>query len=158
MSTPPIPPCTISTGIPPACFYNFGGFAGWLNLNSEYKYLFPELGVPPSSIIYYGPGFNVPLTGYDPADVPLCANVTTLSQNQAFKYNQQLQLFYKVYTYNSNAYVNYINNNTAGPIYYNFFDYKEKNEYNSAVQLVNKLYPFQLMSRIGIKVPFPINA
>ena len=154
MATPPIPPCTISTGIPPACFYNFGGFAEWLNLNSEYKYLFPDLA----------PGRILPMTstlssiGYDPAKVPLCANVTTLSQNQAFKYNQQLQLFYKVYTYNSNAYVDYINNNTAGPIYYNFFDYREKNEYNSAVQLVNKLYPFHQMARIGIKIPFPINA
>jgi hypothetical protein len=152
MATPPIPPTQFApSGIPPACFYNFQGFAGWLNNNSEYKYLFPELGVPPMTS-------SLSSIGYTPEGVPLCATVNTLSQGQAFKYNQQLQLFYKVYTYNSNAYVDYINNNTAGPIYFNFFDYKDKNTYNSAVQLVNKLYPFKMMSKIGIQVPFPINA
>jgi hypothetical protein len=150
MSIPPIPPCTISSGIPPACFYNFDGFAGWLNVNSEYKFLFPEFGIPPMTS-------SLSSIGYDPANVHLCADVNTLSQGQAFKYNQQLQLFYKVYTYNSNAYVNYINNVTPSPIYYNFFDYREKYEYNSAVQLVNKLYPFRTMARIGIQIPFPIN-
>jgi len=91
--------------------------------------------------------------------VPLCSNVTTLSQQQAQQYGQQIQLFQKVYAYNSNAYVNYVTFGTP-PVYYNFATYKEKYEYNSAVQLVNKLYPFQAMANapgVNWQVPFPIN-
>jgi len=47
-----------------------------------------------------------------------------------------------------------------GPVYYNFFSYREKNNYSSAVQLVNKLYPFKAMAQatnLNWQVPFPIN-
>ena len=109
---------------------------------------FPNLVPPTSSLIS---------SGYSPAKVPLCTNVTTLSQQQALQYNQQLQLFYKVYTFNSNAYVTYKNCNTAGPIYYTFRDAQERTQYNSALSLVNKLYPFIAMenaSSINWQIPW----
>jgi hypothetical protein len=148
-------PCTI----PPACFYNQQGLANWLNQNPEYKIPFSYTEAfnflyPP----YYSTilsTFGVP--GYNPIDVPLCSNVTTLSQVQARKYNQQLQLFYKVYTTNSNAYINYLNTG-QGPIYYTFATNQERSDMNSAVALVNKLYPFNAMAEaLGWQVPFPLS-
>ena len=153
MSVLPVFPSTNS--IPPACFYNLQGLAGWLNQHPSYKQFFIGLG-----------GFGiVPMTstlssfGYTYANVPLCTNVQQLSQHQAFQYNQQLQIFYKVYTHNSNAYVNYIENNTPGPVYYTFFDNAERQQYTSAVSLINKLYPFDAMAAaptLNWQVPFPI--
>jgi hypothetical protein len=144
--------------IPPACFYNAQGLAGWLEKNPEYKLSFAYTGAFPFLIpLAFSPS-TFSTIGYDPRNVPLCTTVQTLSQGQAQKYNQQIQLFQKVYAYNSNAYVNYILSGT-GPVYYNFFDYKEKNEYSSAVQLVNKLYPFRAMADaplVNWQVPFPI--
>lgn len=148
-------PCTI----PPAYFYNAQGLANFLNENPEYKipfsftetfrYLYPP---------YYSTilsTFGIP--GYDPVNVPLCSNVQTLSQIQARKYNQQLQLFNKVYTVNSNAYINFVSTGQA-PVYYTFSSFQEKYEMNSAVALVNKLYPFKDMAEaMGWQVPFPIN-
>jgi hypothetical protein len=148
-------PCTI----PPACFYNQQGLANWLNQNPEYKIPFSftetfRFLYPP----YYSTllsTFGIP--GYNPIDVPLCSNVTTLSQIQARKYNQQLQLFYKVYTTNSNAYINYLNTG-QGPMYYTFATNQERSDMNSAVALVNKLYPFNDMAQaMGWQVPFPLS-
>lgn len=145
--------------IPPACFYNAQGLAGWLENHPEYKLSFAYTGAFPFLIpLTYSPS-TFSSIGYDPRTVPLCTTVQQLSQGQAHKYNQQIQLFQKVYAYNSNAYVNYTLSGT-GPVYYNFFDYKEKNEYSSAVQLVNKLYPFRAMAEaplVNWQVPFPIN-
>jgi hypothetical protein len=146
-----------STGaIPPACFYNMGGLAGWLNQNPSYKQYFagyfPDL-IRPEFITS-----SLSSLGYKPENVPLCPLVTTLSHQQAQQYNKQLQLFYKVYTHNSNAYVNYVNTGIA-PIYYTFKTYSEKYEYNSAIGLVNKLYPFNVMaeaSTINWQIPFPL--
>lgn len=157
MSLPQFPS---TNSIPPACFYNAQGLAGWLNMNPQYKTYFAPTGVFP---------FLLPLTfdpstfstiGYNPYTVPLCTTVQTLSQHQAQRYNQQIHLFQKVYAYNSNAYVNYKLSGT-GPVYYNFIDYKEKNECISAVQLVNKLYYFQAMaqaSTLNWQIPFPIGS
>ncbi len=152
-------PAFPSTGaIPPACFYNSQGLAEWLNKNPEYKVPFAFTG----AFQYLYPPNLLPSTfstiGYTAQKVPLCSNVTTLSQKQAQEYGRQLQLFQKVYAFNSNAYVNALANNTA-PVYYNFATYKEKYEYNSAVQLVNKMYPFQAMAEapgVNWQIPFPI--
>jgi hypothetical protein len=145
-----------TSAIPPACFYNMGGLAGWLNQNPSYKQYFagyfPEL-IRPEFITS-----TLSSLGYKIENVPLCATVTTLSQQQAQQYNKQLQLFYKVYTHNSNAYVNYVDTGVP-PMYYTFKTYLEKHEYNSAVALVNKLYPFNVMaeaSTIHWQIPFPI--
>jgi hypothetical protein len=55
------------------------------------------------------------------------------------------------------AYINYISTG-KGPFYYNFRTYNEKNDYNAAVQLVNKLYPFRDMAAAtDWIVPFPIS-
>jgi hypothetical protein len=145
--------------IPPPCFYQPQGLASWLNLNSEYKLPFSYTGAFP----YLFPPSYTPSTAssirYNVSNVPLCSNVQTLSQYQALKYNQQLQLFQKVYAYNSNAYINSLQSSRP-PVYYNFLTYNEKNEYDSAVALVNKLYPFQAMaSAPGVNwfIPFPIS-
>jgi hypothetical protein len=100
-------PCTI----PPASFFNQQGIAGWLEQNPIFKLAFSftetfKFLYPPSYAIIFST-FGVP--GYNPLNVPLCGNVTTLSQIQARKYNQQLQLFQKVYSTNSNAYITYLN-------------------------------------------------
>jgi hypothetical protein len=158
-----LPQFPSTNSIPPACFYTFQGLAGWLNQNPSYKIPFsytdafrPYLIRPDllKSSIY-----SSFATVYNPETVPLCSNVQTLSQNQAQKYGTQLALFQKVYAINSNAYVNYVVNR-VGPVYYTFSTFNEKYEYNSAVQLVNKLYPFRAMaeaSSLNWQVPFPIN-
>jgi hypothetical protein len=144
--------------IPPVCFYTPQGLAGWLQKNPQYKLnfsytrFFPYL-LPPS----YSPS-TFSTIKYNPENVPLCSNVQTLSQYQALKYNEQIQLFKKVYNYNSNAYIDSILSGQP-PIYFNFFTYQEKYAYNSAVALVNKLYSFQAMSDapgLNWQIPFPL--
>ena len=147
------------SSIPPACFYNAQGLAAWLDKNPTYKGSFAFTGAFPFLIPTQFAPSTLSSIKYNPYTVPLCSDVQQLSQYQALKYNQQIQLFQKVYAYNSNAYVNYVLSG-KGPVYYNFFNYKEKNEYSSAVQLVNKLYPFKAMAEapgLNWQVPFPIN-
>jgi len=139
--------------IPPVTFYNFQGLANWLNLNPIYKINFAYTNTFPFLSITYSTIFS---SFYNPQTVPLAATVTTLSQYQALQYNTQIQLFHKVYATNSNAYINYIATGKS-PNYYRFFTYTEKNDYNAAVQLINKLYPFQDMATAANWiVPFPI--
>jgi hypothetical protein len=144
--------------IPPSCFYNAQGLANWLNNNPIYKLNFANTKTFPN--LYpasYSTLFStINLPGYNPENVPLCSNVTTLSQYQAQKYRTQLVLFHKVYSTNSNAYINFISTGQS-PMYYTFATFQEKYDYNSAVALVNKLYPFKDMSEaVGWQVPFPI--
>jgi hypothetical protein len=151
----PLPVFPSTNSIPPACFYNIQGLDGWLNTNPSYKQYFagllPYLIKPITS--------SLSSSGYKYENVPLCSDVTVLSFQQAQQYNQQLRLFQKVYSYNSNAYVDNYNNNGPGPIYYTFADYKELTNYKASVQLVNKLYPFDTMARastLNWQIPFPI--
>lgn len=168
--------------IPPACFYNRQGLANWLNHNPDYKqyfinypdtfpYLYDDSTIQ-NFINYYPLGLNLSTgstilssiyTTYDIRNVPLAANVITLSQYQSMKYEEQIKKFREVYTYNSNAYVNAINTNTA-PIYYSYSSYKEMLELKNGVRLINKLYPFDAMangrnqwgSTLGWIIPFPL--
>jgi hypothetical protein len=150
--------------IPPPCFYNIQGLSTWLNANPTYKQyfinypkIFPTLLSTTNQISYQN------ITGYNVQNVPLEPNVKTLSQTQLMKYTEQLKLFRDVYAYNSNAYINYI---TIGvqPQYYRFQTYTQKNEYRSAVGLVDKMYSFNAMlngknpvgSTLGWTIPFPI--
>jgi len=156
MPTPPVFPSTGS--IPPACFYNQQGLAGFLNQNPSYKQFFAAT----RAFDYLYPLSVSPCTfssiGYDPSTVPLCSNVQTLSQYQALQYNQQLRLFQTVYAVNSNAYVNY-QTTGANPVYYNYITYTERNNMKSAIALVNKLYPFDAMaqaSTLNWQIPFPL--
>lgn len=134
--------------IPPPCFYNIQGLTNWLNNNPSYKQYF--VGVYPN--LYN----TTKIVGYDIKNVTISPTVTTLSYNQSVLYNQQISIFKKVYSYNSNAYVNYKCSNTP-LIYYTFKSYQEKTQYDSAVALINKLYPFDAMAK-GPKwiVPFPL--
>lgn len=171
MSTFPSTP-----SIPPASFYNIQGLAGWLNQNPSYKYFFvgqtdvsPYLFPMTSSISSFSLG------QYDAANVPLAPFVTTLSQQQLMQYSNQISLFRKVYTYNSNAYVNYVSTSIAqpgtsvSPIYYRFITYQEYTQYKASVALINKLYPFNAMAngnstisnvptipQLSWVVPFPL--
>lgn len=144
--------------IPPPCFYKPQGLAAWLNQNPTYKIPFSYTGAFPLLVpVEFSPS-TFSSIGYNPETVPLCSPVQQLSQYQALKYNSQLQLFQKVYAYNSNAYITSLQTGIP-PVYYNYFTYKEKYEYNSAVALVNKLYPFNAMayaSSINWQIPFPI--
>ena len=154
-----LPQFPSTSSIPPACFYTAQGLAAWLNQNPQYKENFSGTGAFPFLVSTGTAPSTAAAIGYNPYNVPLFSYVQQLSQGQGLKYSQQLQLFQKVYAYNSNAYVNYILSGTV-PVYYNFFSYKEKNEYSSAVQLVNKLYPFKAMAEatnLNWQVPFPIN-
>lgn len=145
--------------IPPACFYNMQGLAGWLNNNPIYKIPFSYTGefapylIPPELVTS-----TLSSSGYKQERVPLCTQVTTLSQYQALMYNQELSLFQRVYTINSNAYINSVATG-RGPVYYNFSTFTEKYQYNSGVSLVNKLYNFRAMANAPLlnwQVPFPI--
>jgi len=162
MSIPSTFPSTNS--IPPPCFYDIRGLANWLNKNPTYKQYFinypnqfPTLYSTTNLIAYDG------YTKYNIENVPLDLNVKTMSQTQLMTYTNQLNLFRQVYAFNSNAYVNYVTNGTP-PAYYRFQTYKERNEFKSAVSLVNKLYPFQAMAngtngagvQLGWVVPFPL--
>ncbi len=133
---------------PPACFFNAGGIQTLLNQNPQYKKDFLE--------IIGGPVITSTIStlGYDVAKVPLCPNVVTLNSNQAKQYNTQLNLFRKVYTYNSNAYI-FSQANGTPPIYYNFRTYTEYNDYKSATALVNKLYSFDVITKLWV-FPFPV--
>jgi hypothetical protein len=160
---PPAPICPLPVfpaqfAIPPAHFYNNQGLATWLNQHPSYKQFFagyfPYLFRPEFITSSYSS------LNYDIYHVPLQYSVQQLSQAQGVMYNQQLQLFRKVYGYNSNAYVNYVCNGTP-PMYYTYKDYKEKNNMRSAIALVNKLYPFDIMSKastLNWQIPFPIGA
>ena len=157
-----IPSTFPSTGsIPPACFYNMLGLSTWLNNNPSYKHYFIDY----TNIF---PGLH-PITsslssqGYNLENVPLSPFVTNLSQQQALHDRQQLDLFRKVYSYNSNAYINYATVGTT-PVYYHFQSYKDYHDYKSSVALVNKLYQFDAMARgqnenrstLGWIIPFPL--
>lgn len=147
-------PCTI----PPACFYNTQGLATFLNQNPRFKIPFSFVKAfrflyPPEYTELFS-SFAIP--GYDPVNVPLCTNVQTLSYNQSHKYNQQLQLFQRIYSTNSNAYINYLTTG-EGPLYYTFASNQERSDMKSAVALVNKLYLFDAMAEaLGWQVPFPL--
>jgi len=140
-----------------------GGIATFLNQNPKYKEYF--LGDTEISNDLLVPTSTLSIMGYNPENVPIPLGVTNLSQSQALMYQQQLDLYRKVYAYNSNAYVNFISipRNPKGPVYFRFQTYKDYMNYKSSVLLVNKLYPFQKMayaknpagSTLGWIVPFP---
>ena len=148
--------------VPPASFYTMQGLAKFLNQNPEFKpYFVGYTAVSP---------YLLPITstlvdlGYDPRRVPVAPVVKNLSQHQLLQYSQQLRLFQTVYAFNSSAYGNYIMNGVT-PVYFRFQTYKDHVNFNSAVSLVNKMYPFDAMAYgtnpdtgevLGWVVPFPM--
>ena len=157
MSTCPLPVFPSTGAIPPAEFYNIGGLTSWLNNNSQYKQYF--VGYYPYLLKPQFITSTLSSLNYTPRDVPLCPEVITLNSSQKREYTAQLELFRRIYAYNSNAYVNYICGNTPAPIYYTYKTQSERTQMRSAQALVNKLYNFNAMaqaSTINWQVPFPI--
>ena len=152
--------------IPPASFYNMQGLIGWLNQNPTYKQYFinypnitPGLSPIKSTLNNSTMSTSIP---YNVQNAPLQPLVITMSYNQMQQYNEQIQLFRRVYEFNSNAYIRSLP--TGGPVYYSFSSYQELMSYKASVGLVNKLYPFKPMAygtnengqALNWIVPFPL--
>jgi len=157
MSLPPPFPAQFSIP-PPYLFDRTGGLAFWLNNNPSYKqYFWPTLYFPtllPPNLITS----SLSSQQYSYANVPLQSNVQTMSDYQAQRYYQQLVLFHRVYSFNSNAYVSSVQNGST-PMYYTFRDTQELTNYRAGVQFANKLSPFQVManaSTLNWIAPFPV--
>jgi hypothetical protein len=172
----PLPVFPNSGSIPPVCFYDRRGLSDWLNRNPSYKqyfinypnyfpYLYSQSTISEWSSMATGPFSSMFMLykNYDIQKVPLSPLVTTLSEYQSRKYNEQLQLFRQVYSYNSNAYVQ-SRNSSVPPVYYRFSSSRELLEFRGAVSQVNKMYPFDAMANgtnehgqvLGWIVPFPL--
>jgi|UniRef100_A0A6C0BH08 hypothetical protein len=164
---PAYPPFPLDGSIPPVCFYTIQGLPMYLNQNVQYKIYytdypqFPYLSV--NADIIYPQTFGI----YNVESIPLGPLLSNMNQSQMLTYQQQIQLFKKVYEYNSNAYITYVSNpGTAnGPIYYTFQNYKEMTNYKAGLELINRLYPFNIMANAynvltGVPlnwiVPFPM--
>ena len=157
MSLPPAFPAQYSIP-PPFLFVRSGGLAFWLNNNPTYKQYFwntkyfPTL-LPPNFITS-----SISSSTYSYDNVPLPTYVQTMSSYEAQRYYQQLVLFHRVYSFNSNAYISSIQNNST-PMYYTFQGTQEHTNYRAGVQFANKLSPFQVManaSTLNWIAPFPV--
>lgn len=153
-----------------------GGLTQWLNANPDYKqyfvnypryypYLYTQSTIQ-ELVSSGGENFSSIYSIYEKYDirnVKLSPLVTTLGEHQARKYKEQMNLFLRVYSHNSNAYVTSLQTSVP-PIYYRFRSSGELMEYRSAFALVSKLYPFDAMaygtteygSTLGWVVPFPL--
>ena len=150
-----------TNSIPPACFYDIRGLPNWLNRNPSYKQYF--INYPKQFPLLYPMTSTLSSINYNIERVPLNPFITTMSQSQSHLYERQLMLFHKVYEFNSNAYVQSLQTQQT-PQYYYFSTYQERNEFRSAVSLVDKLYMFKAMangqnengSTLGWVIPFPL--
>jgi hypothetical protein len=163
-----IQPFPRDSSIPPPCFYNMQGLSMYLNQNREYKVYYADTGLFKYLSVFADNTYPEATDTYYLENVPLPPLLANLSQGQAREYDAQLALFRKVYEYNYNAYMTYISQpagSTAGPRYYTFANYKELNNYKAGLQLVNRIYPFDVMGNAqdfltGVPlrwiVPFPL--
>lgn len=172
----PLSTFPVSPSIPPFNFYNInGGLATYLNQNPQYKQYFVDYPqyfpflYKTSTIADWLSTSETSTSGlvaaYNIENVPLQPYIINLGDHQSRIYKEQFDIFLKVYIYNSNAYVNYRNNNmTTNPIYYRFTSYNEYMNYKAGVALVNKAYPFNIMANakneagdtLNWIVPFPL--
>jgi len=137
------------------------GLSNWLNHHPSYKQYY--INHPVYFPYLYPMNSTLSSLNYVVDNVPLGPMVTTLSQTQSAEYAKQLQLFQRVYAYNSNAYVD-SRATGVGPFYYSYASYQEMMQYKAGVGLVNKLYPFDIMAQAvnvdGVPmawvVPFPL--
>jgi len=147
--------------IPPASFYNLQGLSNWLNNNPSYKQYY--INYPSQFPNLYPMNSTLSSLQYDITAVPLGPLVQTLDYSQMFKYQRQMEQFQRVYTFNSNAYVQSKVNDTP-PLFYSYSSYKELMEQKMAVSLVSKMYPFDAMAygqnedgaSMNWVVPFPL--
>lgn len=164
---PVYPPFPLDGSIPPVCFYTIQGLPTYLNQNIAYKVYYTDLPQFPYLSYYAEVLYPEANASYDVENVPLGPLLTNMNQSQMVTYQQQIQLFRKVYEYNSNAYITYVSNpgTAKGPIYYTFQTYKEMTNYKAGLQLINRIYPFDIMAsaydlNTGVPlrwiVPFPM--
>jgi hypothetical protein len=164
---PVYPPFPLDESIPPVSFYTIHGLPMYLNQNVQYKIYYTDSPQFPYLTLNADNLFPETFGSYNVENVPLGPFLSNMNQSQLLTYQQQIQLFKKVYEYNSNAYITYVSNpGTAnGPIYYTFQNYKEMTNYKASLQLVNRLYPFDIMANAynvltGVPlnwiVPFPM--
>jgi hypothetical protein len=164
---PVYPPFPLDGSIPPICFYTIQGLPMYLNQNVQYKIYYTDVPQFPYLTLDADTIYPQTFGAYNVESVPLGPLLSNMNQSQLLSYQQQIQLFKKVYEYNSNAYITYVSNpGTAnGPIYYTFENYKEMTNYKAGLELVNRLYPFDLMANAynfgtGVPlrwiVPFPM--
>ena len=148
--------------IPPVTLYNMQGLSSWLNNNPTYKRFF--INYPNQFPGLYGSNTvtsTMSSMSYNILNVPLAPQIMTLSQYEAQAYREQLQVFTRVYAFNSNAYVN---PSVETPTYYSFSSYTEMMQMKMAVSMINKIYPFKSMARgtdqngniLGWVIPFPL--
>jgi hypothetical protein len=157
---PVTPPFPLDGSIPPASFYTIQGLPMYLNQNIQYKIYYSDIPQFPYLSIYADELFPESSATYQEENVPLSPFLSNMNQSQLLTYQQQLQLFKKVYEYNSNAYITYLSNpgTARGPIYYTFNTYKELNNYKAALKLANRLYPFdQMADAYNIQTGVPLN-
>lgn len=145
---PVYPPFPLDGSIPPPCFYTIQGLPTYLNQNVQYKIYYSDIPQFPYLTVNTNSLFPNESLTYAIENVPLDPFLSNMDQSQLLTYQQQLQLFRKVYEHNSNAYLTYVSNpgTAKGPIYYTFQNYKEMNNYKAGLQLVNRLYPFDQMA------------
>jgi hypothetical protein len=164
---PAYPPFPLDGSIPPVCFYTIQGLPMYLNQNVQYKIYYTDQPQFPYLTVNADKIYPEALSIYNVETVPLGPLLSNMNQSQLVTYQQQLQLFRKVYEYNSNAYITYVSNpGTAnGPIYYTFQNYKEMTNYKAGLELVNRIYPFNIMANAynqitGVPlrwiIPFPM--
>jgi hypothetical protein len=151
--------------IPPACFYNFGGLAMFLNGSPELK------AIPPFRrwVVETAFGINLPFVenaiistfGISRESINICPTITNLSSDQVLKYGGEMEIYRRVYAHNSNAYVSASTMgwpnipNAPAPIYYKFQTYHQYNSFKSGAAIINKLYPHHVMVNYW-QIPFPI--
>jgi hypothetical protein len=157
---PVSPPFPLDGSIPPASFYTIQGLPMYLNQNVQYKIYYTEIPQFPYLSLYADNIFPEATATYQIENVPLPPFLSNMNQSQLLTYQQQLQLFKRVYEYNSNAYITYMSNpgTARGPIYYTFNTYNELNNYKAALKLVNRLYPFdQMADAYSLNTGVPLN-
>jgi hypothetical protein len=163
---PVYPPFPLDGSIPPVCFYTIQGLPMYLNQNVQYKIYYSDNPQFPYLTQNADAIYPAEFDTYDVETVPLSPLLSNMNTSQLLTYQQQLQLFRRVYEHNSNAYITYVSNPTDnGPIYYTFQNYKEMTNYKAGLQLVNRIYPFDIMANAhdhitGVPlrwiVPFPM--
>lgn len=161
--------------IPPSSFYTLQGLPDWLNQNPSYKQYFvnqpkyfPYLLTTSTVSEYKANAINAPqyniYTNYSIDKVPLPPFITMSDQSDSRQFRDHIQLFRQVYSHNSNAWINYINDGEP-PIYYRFPTSSERTKYLTARGTVFKLYPFDAIlnakneagSTLGWVIPFPLS-
>ena len=164
---PVYPPFPLDGSIPPVSFYTIQGLPTYLNQNVQYKIYYTDVPQFPYLTVNANNLYPETFGLYNVESVPIGPLLSNMNQSQLLTYQEQIQLFRKVYEYNSNAYITYVSNPTTakGPIYYTFQNYKEMTNYKAGLELVNRLYPFDLMANAydfgtGVPlrwiVPFPM--